>query len=975
MNMEKDSSDSDITSEWLLLSWEDKPEGNKEEGFAVTSSTAFTSMYTKAFDSCSPKQNHPQTVADENKTEGSVEDGHGYLEEEISKISPDVNNIHVLEDGSSRDSSDIDVLGAEEDELGEKMASVNSHLSVFDLLTSSESSKFSLPKVEKSKKEHNEDLSDTSSVSKIPEGPSYNVDLRPSHRCYVNTPKIRLNFTLSMVAVFAMTTVIGLGVGNYLGWSHQWVHSSQVTLDPTDELKQMQNELLQCLREENTELSALGIERTFSQECSHDTHYWKQSFQVFFSDKNDEENFLKKTQKIRCNNVEVPLSFAEFYKEFHKLKLNFLLKLMENVKLLKNYKEVKQQEEQSQQLVDMLKAENNELRNKLEQENKDKFMDSKVSAVNNENRELKTKFQEDRKKDKIFEQVLINLYKENIKLKTVLLKKRATDLRKENIKLKDTLVRERSNFVNNSNYDTNVANKSYNGTDLSLANIEHVSDKEKYESNDSMKHVIDVEDRYDYGKILNELEEKVEFLKEETMEIKLKLDQQVSDKQVLINMEKVVENLKRENIMFLSDTLTKEKNDSQGHGFSTLKQQLQAMMAENDLLKLKEIELESKKSPVKHSNEEYTKQEKLVFDLPKKYKELKDQMIRIWNKIKVYKSERLNHKLLKQDNENTESFVALENPDKNLLVQLLATKPDKAQQLINMYDDMKKGKSDHYINGSVSFLEIIPQYNWTDMFQDILQDSNKVFFHLVKLMFSHIMNKSANLFDDSSSEKMLINFLKNINKLEEFPKIIQSAEFKSYTHQNPKLATKISKVFGKAFHKIHDACIQFLKEQTSVGENLKKLVDNILKTFDVLNRKWTHLNKRWEKIKENMHDKNIKKVRGNDVKIDKFQCSSSSSTENVNIKIKKNEVFDKEETFLNYPSSDWFFIRANEREQQHVIYPSQLFDDWHVRRARGRQHQRNLGIFNQIEENWFLKRNKGRRSSATNLYHYQVADS
>ncbi|XP_076373651.1 uncharacterized protein LOC143258484 isoform X2 [Tachypleus tridentatus] len=954
--MEKDNSDSDFTSEWLFLSWEDKPEDKKEECFTVTSSIAFTSMDMRAFNSCRPEQNHSETDVNENKTEGSVKDGFGYLDEESSSISPDVNNAHVLEDESSRDSSDIDVLGTEEDELVEKMASANSHLSIFDLLTSSESSKFSLPKVVERKKETNEGLPDTSSVSQISKGLSSNVDLGPFF-----TPKTQLYFALSMMVVFAMT--VGLGV--YFGWFCQWVQCSQVTLDQVEELKQMQNELLQCLGEENKELSTLGIERTFCQECCHDPLYWKEKFQVFFYDEKDEESILKKTQKIQCNEIEVPLSSPEIYKEFNKLKLNIFLKEMENIQLFKNYKEVKQ-EEQSQQLLDALKAENNELKNKLEQEKKDDiFVDSKISAVNNENCELKTKLEENRKKAKIFEQCLITLCKENMKLKTGLLRKQDTDLRKENNKLKDMLLWEGSNFVNNSKYDTNITNK--------VPNIDHFSDKEKYVSKDNMKHVTNVEDR-DYGKILIELEQNVELLKRVTVEIKLKLAQQVSDKQVLINLEKNVKKLKGENEnikMFLNYAITEEMKNSQDPGFSTLKYQLQSVMAENDLLKLKVNELEFKKLPEKQGNKENTKQEKLPFDLSQKH-ELKDQMIHGWKKIKVCGSEQFNnkfcHKLLKQDNDNIESFVAVENPDKTLLIQLLTTKPVKAQKLINMYDDLKKGKSDHCINGSISFLE----YNWIDMFQDILQDSSEVFFHMLKLMFSDIMNKIAGLSDDTSSGsgKILTNFLKNIgNKLEEFHSITQSAEFKLYAYRNPKLVTE----YSGGFHKIHDVCIQFLKKQT-------KLVDNMLQTFDILKKKWRHLYKKWKKIKDKIHDKNkelyknTKKVTRNYVKIDKFQCPSSSFTENE-IKVEKNEVFDKVETVLNYPSSDWFFIRANDREQQHIIYPSQLFDDWHVRRARGRQYQRNLAIFNQFEENWFLKRNKGRRSSGTNLYHYEVPDS
>lgn len=90
----------------------------------------------------------------------------------------------------------------------------------------------------------NEDLSDASSLNYR----ELELELNSGPRAYVHTPNIGLNGKLNLILILSVFTVVGLGIGNYIGWSNHWEHQKQLSLGQILKLKQLQDELVVCMQ-------------------------------------------------------------------------------------------------------------------------------------------------------------------------------------------------------------------------------------------------------------------------------------------------------------------------------------------------------------------------------------------------------------------------------------------------------------------------------------------------------------------------------------------------------------------------------------------------------------------------------------------------------------------------------------------------------------------------------------------------------
>jgi hypothetical protein len=92
----------------------------------------------------------------------------------------------------------------------------------------------------------NEDLSETSSLNYGEL--STEVELKRGVRAYVHTPNTGLNGKLNLILILSVSAVIGLGIGNFIGWSNHWKQQRQLSLGQVMKLKQLQDELVVCMQ-------------------------------------------------------------------------------------------------------------------------------------------------------------------------------------------------------------------------------------------------------------------------------------------------------------------------------------------------------------------------------------------------------------------------------------------------------------------------------------------------------------------------------------------------------------------------------------------------------------------------------------------------------------------------------------------------------------------------------------------------------
>ncbi|XP_023226863.1 putative histone-lysine N-methyltransferase 1 isoform X1 [Centruroides sculpturatus] len=111
----------------------------------------------------------------------------------------------------------------------------------------------------------NEDMIDLSVVSSIQEELPPDIDLKPGRRHYVHTRNIHLNRWLNLIALLSAALVFGLGIGNFIGMSRQWWHEREIARRQVLKLKQLQDELVLCIKEKiEIDQKLMNLHKEFS---------------------------------------------------------------------------------------------------------------------------------------------------------------------------------------------------------------------------------------------------------------------------------------------------------------------------------------------------------------------------------------------------------------------------------------------------------------------------------------------------------------------------------------------------------------------------------------------------------------------------------------------------------------------------------------------------------------------------------------
>lgn len=90
------------------------------------------------------------------------------------------------------------------------------------------------------------------SVSQLTPCRRYQVHLDKNHRirAYFHQPNTVLNGKLNLILILTITAVVGLGIGHFIGWSNVYSRQQQLSLGQVIKLKQLQDDLLMCMKEQ-----------------------------------------------------------------------------------------------------------------------------------------------------------------------------------------------------------------------------------------------------------------------------------------------------------------------------------------------------------------------------------------------------------------------------------------------------------------------------------------------------------------------------------------------------------------------------------------------------------------------------------------------------------------------------------------------------------------------------------------------------
>ncbi|RWS13345.1 putative E3 ubiquitin-protein ligase bre1-like isoform X2 [Dinothrombium tinctorium] len=271
-----------------------------------------------------------------------------------------------------------------------------------------------------------DDMSDNSSIL------YKEMDISPGIRAYKHTPNKKMSVKLNLLLAFAVTAVIFLAVGNYIGWTDNVSHHNQLTMGQIQKLRNLQDELVLCMQnQEKAEASDKQLKI-----CYQNSDYWRAKFEKLFKENHGLKDILEKTQKHywstghHKNIVTEKECSAVASDEFHKLKLDLIVKQMEHLQLLKTFEEVKYQEKVSKMRLSKLEEENADLRAKLREEEEDdkvivETMEERISKLAVENEKLRDRLKEQEKPNeseniKKMEAKINELMDENNELKSAL---------------------------------------------------------------------------------------------------------------------------------------------------------------------------------------------------------------------------------------------------------------------------------------------------------------------------------------------------------------------------------------------------------------------------------------------------------------------------------------------------------------------------------------------------------------------------
>ncbi|KAH9400103.1 hypothetical protein TYRP_001660 [Tyrophagus putrescentiae] len=255
-------------------------------------------------------------------------------------------------------------------------------------------------------------------------------------RAYVHTPNTVLNNKLTLVLILSITAVVGLGIGHFIGWSNQWNQQRQLSMGQVIKLKQLQDDLLVCMKLQDQVDDETGFVHDHYKVCLRDFDYWKDRIETLFSENHGLIEVFQKTQKHFHENGDHQNVIGEHectnkttIEEFHNLKLDLLVNQMEHLKLLEVLEKVKSKGKQNEKRVKVLEEENLDLKKKLEEEEEDDqelelTWGNRVAELVNENEELRQTLEEDDVEDmKVLGELrsqMESVRRENGELKTII---------------------------------------------------------------------------------------------------------------------------------------------------------------------------------------------------------------------------------------------------------------------------------------------------------------------------------------------------------------------------------------------------------------------------------------------------------------------------------------------------------------------------------------------------------------------------
>ena len=145
------------------------------------------------------------------------------------------------EQATDDQTSDIDIIEEDED-LSSSIVSQLTNLSFLQDLNIAKSNNRLTPEYVQ------DDLSESSSLVFCTDEIPNDLEMKPGVRAYVHTPNSKLNVRLNLMLALTITAVVGLGIGNFLGWSTNKNQQNQLSIGQVMKLKQLQDELVICMQ-------------------------------------------------------------------------------------------------------------------------------------------------------------------------------------------------------------------------------------------------------------------------------------------------------------------------------------------------------------------------------------------------------------------------------------------------------------------------------------------------------------------------------------------------------------------------------------------------------------------------------------------------------------------------------------------------------------------------------------------------------
>lgn len=85
------------------------------------------------------------------------------------------------------------------------------------------------------------------------------LDLSPGQKAYIHMPNSSVNFWLNLSVLVAVTSVMGMGIGNYIGSYMNWPRHSSATHPTSDSHIELQQQLDDCIHDKEVLLNSSVI--------------------------------------------------------------------------------------------------------------------------------------------------------------------------------------------------------------------------------------------------------------------------------------------------------------------------------------------------------------------------------------------------------------------------------------------------------------------------------------------------------------------------------------------------------------------------------------------------------------------------------------------------------------------------------------------------------------------------------------------